>query len=162
MSSASLRRTPEPSEHFGPVRDALTEVAESSFFTYVDGIDASAFAELATATASWLRVSVTFSGAFGGTMAVTLPEPLARDLFASFLGLDAGEFVEDARLFDLVGELGNMVCGAWLTRTCRRRHFDLQHPAVARLDAAVFPKRDVLQVAVSGQPVWVELAFTGC
>jgi CheY-specific phosphatase CheX len=162
MSSANLRRTPDVVEHHQSVQEALVEVAENSFFAFVDPLEGEALAEAMAAASSWLEASVTFTGAFGGTMHILVAEPLALELFASFLGLEPGETADDARLFDLVGEFGNMVCGSWLTRSCQRRRFDLQHPVVVRQAAAVPPGAgEGLTLALNGQPVFVRLSFAG-
>ncbi len=161
MSSANLRRSPDVAEHREPVQAALVEVAENSFFAFVDPLDAAQFAEMAATVPSWLCALVQFDGAFGGRMTVTLPEPLAHELFASFLGEPTDTMPQDGPLFDLVGEFGNMVCGSWLTRACQRRRFDLQHPVVTRLEAgAVRPEAPTdLLVALNGQPAILRLSF---
>jgi len=160
MSSVNLRRTPELVEHHQSVQEALVEVAENSFFAFVDPLEGEALAEGVAAVSSWLEASVTFTGAFGGTMRIVVAEPLALELFASFLGLEPGESADDARLFDLVGEFGNMVCGSWLTRSCQRRRFDLEHPSVVRQASAEPPAGgDGLSLALNGQPVFVRLTF---
>jgi CheY-specific phosphatase CheX len=147
-------------EHHQSVQEALVEVAENSFFAFVDPLEGDALAESVAAVSSWLEASVTFTGAFGGTMRIVVAEPLALELFASFLGLEPGESADDARLFDLVGEFGNMVCGSWLTRSCQRRRFDLEHPVVVRQASAEPPAAgDGLSLALNGQPVFVRLTF---
>ena len=94
-------------------------------------------------------------------MTVTVPEPLAHELFTSFLGEAPETMPQDGPLFDLVGEFGNMVCGSWLTRACQRRRFDLQHPVVTRLEAgAATPEGPTdLLVALNGQPAILRLSF---
>jgi hypothetical protein len=157
-----LRRTPEIAEHLGPVRDALVEVAENSFFAFADPIDETQWQELAASAPSWLQIVVNFDGAFGGRLTAVVPETLAHELFASFLGEPPETMPQDGPLFDLVGEFGNMVCGLWLTRACQRRRFDLRHPEVTRLDTAgtVDPATDVA-VCLNGQPAVLRLAFEG-
>ncbi len=130
MSSLKLRRTPAADEHVAPLTAALVEVAENSFFGFVEPVDPARFEELAEPPVRWIRASVHFAGAFAGRMHVELPEPLAQHLFASFLGEPDDQPAAEGPLFDLVGELANMVCGTWLTRTCQRRQFNLQHPEV--------------------------------
>jgi hypothetical protein len=104
--------------------------------------------------------TVVFSGAFGGTMKIGVAEGLARELFGSFLGLDPSESPEEAPLFDLVGEFGNMVCGSWLTRSCQRRRFDLEHPVVERLPGETpVDWQAVRPLALNGQPAWFHLEF---
>jgi CheY-specific phosphatase CheX len=161
MSSVNSRHTPEVGDHLEALRDAVVEVAESSFFAFVDPCDAAHFAEIAEAVPSWLEAAVTFSGAFGGRLVCGLAEPLADELFASFLGLAPQGQPADVMLFDLVGELGNMICGSWLTRACQRRRFDLEHPEVVRTLPPLAPLDDVaLRVAVNGQPLWIRLTFS--
>ena len=161
MSSANLRRIPDVAEHRASVQAALVEVAESSFFAFVDPLDETQFAELAAAVPSWLQAVVEFDGAFGGRMTISVAEPLTHELFSSFLGEPPETMPQDGPLFDLVGEFGNMVCGSWLTRACERRRFDLQHPVVTRLEAsAVTPDGPAaLLVALNGQPAILRLAF---
>jgi CheY-specific phosphatase CheX len=147
-------------EHREPVQAALVDVAENSFFAFVDPLDDTQFAEMAATVPSWLHALVQFDGAFGGRMTIALPEPLAHELFTSFLGEPSETMPQDGPLFDLVGEFGNMVCGSWLTRACQRRRFDLQHPVVTRLEAsAVTPQATDLLVALNGQPAILRLSF---
>jgi hypothetical protein len=161
MSSMNSRRTPDSVEHHSSVLGAAVEVAENSFFAFVDPVDVAGFEELTPGVPCWLEVSVAFGGAFAGIMRVVIAQPLAVELFTSFLGLEPGEPVDDPRLFDLVGELGNMVCGSWLTKTCRSRRFNLEPPSVCRLGAPARPVPDALLLAMNGQPVWVRLEFAG-
>jgi len=138
MSSLKLRRTPTPAEHVAALLEALVDVAENSFFGYVEPIDLERFEEMAAAAPAWLRVSIHFEGAFSGWMHTDLPEALGRELFASFLG-DAEAGAGERELYDLVGEFANMVCGTWLTRTSQRRQFNLQHPDVSARPAGWQP-----------------------
>jgi len=157
-----LRRTPDATEYHDSVREALVEVAENSFFAFVDPVEPEAAGEVLSMAPGWLQATVVFEGAFGGAMQIALAEPLAVELFASFLGLDPGEVPDDARLFDLVGEFGNMVCGSWLTRNCQRRRFDLRHPEVVRLTSDAPPRTEaaLLVVTLNGQPACLRLTFS--
>lgn len=163
MSSLNSRQHPTPAEHRDAIRDALVEVAESSFFAYVDVVDPERFRELMSHTEKWIQATVLFDGAFGGAVMIVLSETLGRDLFNAFLGAEPGVVALDGPLFDLVGEFGNMVCGSWLTRACQRRRFDLRHPEVSRvLPEQVTPEeQDCLLLAINDQPCFVRLAFTG-
>jgi hypothetical protein len=124
----------------GGLYEALAEVAESSLFAFCDPgsreafvawIDARGPAE-ADGPGSWRSARIGFSGVFKGTVEMRLPAALARDLCASFAGSEPGE-QPDAAVDDFVGELANMVCGLWLTRTSREHLFDLQAPVVTSL-----------------------------
>jgi hypothetical protein len=90
-SSANLRLSPDAADQHDSVRDALVAVAEQSFFAWVDSLDAAGFAELAPTVDAWLRADVHFTGAFGGHMALVLPEALGRELLASCLGASPDE-----------------------------------------------------------------------
>jgi len=158
-----LRRALLPADHHDSIRDAVVEVAESSFFAYVDLSDPERFRELSSRTDRWVQSTVLFDGAFGGAMMIAMAEPLARDLFNAFLGAEPGLLALDGPLFDLVGEFTNMVCGSWLTRTCQRRRFDLRHPEVSwlRPDQVTPDVQDCLLLAINDQPCYLRLAFTG-
>lgn len=157
-SPRSRRRTPEAVEHRASLAAALDEVAAGSFFACVEPLDPAAFAEAAGAEHEWVSASVQFDGAFGGELSVALAGPLASELYAAFLGRDPADTPADDALFDLVGELGNMVCGRWLTRACGRRRFELRGPAVARGPAPDAPPA-ALRVAINGRPACVQLRF---
>ncbi|HEY8536158.1 MAG TPA: chemotaxis protein CheX, partial [Vicinamibacterales bacterium] len=155
MSSPGLRRrTPEPAEHRDALAAALDEVAAESFFAYVEPLDG----DVTAGDDAWLEVEVGFAGAFGGALRVVLPEPLAHELHASFLGREPGRTPPDRELFDLAGEFGNMVCGRWLTRACGRRRFNLRAPLVHRSGPPP-PDPDALCVAINGRPAWLRIRF---
>ena len=58
---------------------------------------------------------VSFSGPSSGQVHVSVPQALARDLFAAFLRFADSGAANDAEVSDVVGEFTNMVCGSWLT-----------------------------------------------
>jgi len=99
---------------------AVAEVAENSLFSFADACDEATFCTAASTSLAedggeWLRAGVDFTGTLAGHFDITLPETLARRLCASF-----------------AGELANMVCGTWLTRSCREQAFTLTPPRVLR------------------------------
>jgi hypothetical protein len=170
-SQPSRRKTPMYAEHADALQRALLDVAQESFFSLAEPCEASRFNEVSTvvgsdaagAPARWLHAEVRFSGAFAGRVAVTMPYTLASDLLANFAGLTPGDDAPDALVIDSTGEFANMVCGAWLTRDCGRRRFDLSPPAVSEIDAcvpAVDPAVDQF-VLVNDQPVRLGLEFLG-
>lgn len=129
---------------------AVTDVAETSLYAYVDAIDAAEFAAAAAQTPAWLQTRLRFAGPVAGTFTMTLPAGLATNLASAFAGESPSGAHDDTRLLvDFAGEVGNMVCGAWLTRTCREVAFDLSAPAVVR--------RDVLPAVHGGVQVFVTI-----
>lgn len=126
------------------LRDAIVEVAEASFFAFTGPLDAQGFASLAAApggdpahpVAPWFSTRVAFTGDRHGAIEVVVPEALAVSLVGGFLGIDPTEPIEPDALLDGMGELANMICGTWLTRTCRDGRFDLSPPAVATRQGA--------------------------
>jgi len=151
--SCPSSRTPtlQPAHDPAALAEALISVAERSFF---------AFAELAPAdqpvlaSDGWYQASVSFRGRFSGSVTLTMPAGLARNLWASFLGLEPDVAPDEVAICDLIGEIANMACGSWLTGRLEASCFELLHPDVRRVDAA--PAGDVV-VMVNDQPVAVVL-----
>ncbi len=151
---------------------ALTEVAEQSFCGFVEPCTPDRFVELLDVArdrgADWLRAHLGFAGPFKGELTVDLPEPLATQLLASCLGLDetdASQF-SPVVIEDGAGELANMICGTWLTRSYGGARFDLKPPRVERLDPQAFtnasactPVSGVLLTGINDMPVQVQLAM---
>jgi hypothetical protein len=158
MSSVNLPQTSTLAERHDVLRQALADVGEQSFFAYVEPCDAARFAQQAAAASSWVGSSLFFEGAFAGKVCLVMPEALARDLFGAFLGAEPDEVPPEAALFDLMGELTNMVCGAWLTRACPGR-FELRHPEVARVGLGEKHPDvdDCLLFLINDQPCYVQL-----
>lgn len=148
--------TPTPAEAGNALRDALVQVCESSFFAFVEPCEPDRFAEIVRqlerahrgvgrpaptvpppTSSVWLKASVTFIGCFAGAIEVVVPEPLARWLVASLVGLPHEEPSElelpEHQVFDGIGEFANMVCGAWLTDLSGSGAFELGSPAVTRM-----------------------------
>jgi hypothetical protein len=116
---------------------AVSEVAENSLFAFADASDEAVFEMAATAQpedggSDWLSACVDFNGPITGRLELTMPDPLARHLCASFSGEDTPEGIGEADLVDFTGELANMMCGTWLTRARRHDAFSLASPRVRR------------------------------
>ena len=88
---------------------------------------------------TWLKASVAFEGSFAGAVEITLPEPLGQWLVTSLLGMQGDERLGEPPQFDGVGEVANMVCGAWLSRLSDDCLFELRVPAVTRMTAGWTP-----------------------
>jgi CheY-specific phosphatase CheX len=119
----------------GLVLAAVSDVAENSLFAFADAseqeaFDAAAAAPLDDGGSAWVNACIDFKGSITGRFTLTLPEPLARHLCAAFAGAESADEVGDGDFLDFVGELANMVCGAWLTRASRHEAFSLTAPRV--------------------------------
>jgi chemotaxis protein CheY-P-specific phosphatase CheC len=119
------------------VTGAVAAVAELSFFADVAPCDDASFDELAGGASSWLIATVHFrEGDAAGVLSCSVPRGLARALLDAFTGRDpADPEPESEALFDLVGELSNMICGTWLTRMATAQTFTLSRPVVEISDA---------------------------
>jgi hypothetical protein len=112
---------------------AVTEVAEKSLFAFADFSDRAAFDAAAAPLSTdrdWLRAGIRFTGPIDGQFALVVPAGLARRLCAAFAGAEAPDDVGEDDVIDFTGELANMVCGTWLTRTWRHEAFSLTPPRV--------------------------------
>ncbi len=130
MCSLSLSALgPEASE---VLADAVSEVAEQCFFAEAKPLDAWRGVDPASASALWLIATVQFEEpGCAGSLACMLPDALARALFDAFNGRDPADPEPPlAQVFDLIGELTNMICGAWLTRLANHQAFVLSRPLV--------------------------------
>jgi len=159
MSLSSPRPAQTLADHYEAVCRALVEVAECSFAASVSRSNEEQFRDAAKRVQLWIGASVLFEAALSGAVLIVMPETLARGLFQSGLGVERGVIPMDGRLFDLVGEVANMVCGAWLARTVNH-HYDWRPPEISRLQREqVTPGTDCLLVTIDKQPCLVRLAF---
>jgi hypothetical protein len=136
---------------------AVADVAERSFFAYAEPCDAGRFGELTDGVARWYTASVRFDEpGLAGVVACVLPEDLVLMLFDAFTGRDYADPPADAAAVnDLIGELANMVCGAWLTRVANDQTFTLRAPEVTVNQAAAPAGDGVLLMAMNDRPVAV-------
>jgi hypothetical protein len=137
-SQPSRRKLPSPSEHVEALRKALVDVAQESFFSFAEYCGKDRFDEAlamvdvqASPGPRWMSARVEFEGAFAGRVTVIVPHTLACDMAAAIGGFMPGDEIPEPLVADSTGEFANMVCGTWLTRSCVRRRFDLQPPAVS-------------------------------
>jgi CheY-specific phosphatase CheX len=163
---------PAPAELVEPILASMVDVAENTFFAFVEPCDGEAFQALvaggpagdgsAAAWSPWMVIEVAFHGAYGGVLSATMPRRLASELVASFVG-EPEDTLTEAQVQDGAAEFGNMVCGAWLTREAGQRRFDLEPPAVRTLGEPWRPDREgasspwQIHLSLNGQPVAVRL-----
>jgi hypothetical protein len=147
---------------------AVAEVAENSLFSFTDASDQPTFAAAAWTSLSedgsdWLTAGVDFTGRMAGHFDITVPETLARRLCAAFAGVEQAEEISESDLLDFAGELANMVCGTWLTRSCRQEAFVLTPPRVLRLRpipaAPCDAKCECLYLSLDDVPIRLQLQW---
>lgn len=129
-------------------------VAEQSFFAFAEAVEPPP--NEITGCTQWMEALVHFSGPVSGRFSLTLPASLGRELCAAFLGSSPDDTVDQTALDDLVGELANMACGAWLTNMRRSDAFALSHPEVRHVGAP--PEAPQVWMSCNGQPVALALA----
>jgi hypothetical protein len=148
---------------------AVAEVAENSLFSFADACDEATFCAAASTSLAedggeWLRAGVDFIGTLTGHFDITLPETLARRLCASFAGADGGDDIPESGLLDFAGELANMVCGTWLTRSCREQAFTLTPPRVLRQRPHAAEPCDTgcerMYLSLDDEPIRLQLQWT--
>jgi CheY-specific phosphatase CheX len=79
-----------------------------------------------------IGVRVDFSGDATGEFRMEVDAGTAEAMAGSFLGAEAGAGVSDLEVDQVMGELGNMVCGAFLSRFEQEGLFALSSPEVRR------------------------------
>lgn len=143
------------------VLSAVTDVAERSFFAFVEPLDEARFAEGAGGVFAWLASKVAFDdGGCRGFVVCHVPSNLASHLFDGFSGRDAGDPAPlVAEVHDLMGEFANMVCGAWLTRAANDRTFSLCAPEVTVSSALIGDSSAALRIAIDGAPCLIDIGF---
>lgn len=103
---------------------AASEILEMMFFTGVMGDGE----EISAEEASKVAVKVEFHGSSSGQFHMALPTQTAEQLAANFLGLPPDQVPTDQQVTEVINELGNMVCGAFLSRHESEQIFDLSTP----------------------------------
>ena len=158
MSSLPWPTTMFGTDATGLLAQAMADVAERSFFAYAEPCDAARFDELTEGVTRWYTSSVRFDEVgVAGVVTCVLPEDLVLMLFDAFTGRDfADPPPHPAAVNDLIGELANIVCGAWLTRAANDQTFTLRPPEVTVSQAAAPTGGDgVLLMAMNDRPVAV-------
>lgn len=79
-----------------------------------------------------IQVRVTFEGDQIGEFQMEIDNLAAESLAGSFLGTDPVERPSELDVDQVMGELGNMICGAFLSRFEREGLFALSSPQVMR------------------------------
>ncbi|MFN0102759.1 MAG: chemotaxis protein CheX [Bryobacteraceae bacterium] len=79
-----------------------------------------------------LQVRVTFTGDHWGEFRMDVDDLAAGSMAGSFLGSDAVTAPSGEEVDQVMGELGNMICGAFLSRFEKEGLFALSSPEVIR------------------------------
>lgn len=86
-----------------------------------------------------LQVRVQFSGDGAGEFRMEVDNAAASSLAGSFLGTDPLVTPSDEEVDQVMGELGNMICGSFLSRYEKDGLFSLSSPEVLRPAAGELP-----------------------
>jgi len=95
--------------------------------------------------------TVRFAGDLAGSMSVTVPNPYARSLASSFLGITEAE-VSPLITRQFVSELTNMICGCVLTGLDSQGAFQLFAPGMETASASSRPNQISPAAAAPGKP----------
>lgn len=105
------------------------EVLETMFFCSI--LHSSPGPFLGEAISANLR----FEGSPSGIVTVDLSSIAAREMSATFLGIEA-DVVSDSQMDQVVGELANIICGHTLSKASFGETFRLTHPEIVRAVSA--------------------------
>ena len=114
------------------LRETITEVLEKMFF-----LPASELSEPAQGPEFIARVP--FTGPPSGSLKLHATVPAARYAAADFLGEEESA-LSDQQIGEVIGELGNMICGSLLSRLESTSLFHLGAPSITYRD----PSADAL------------------
>ncbi|MFN0105467.1 MAG: chemotaxis protein CheX [Bryobacteraceae bacterium] len=84
-----------------------------------------------------LQVYVRFDGDGEGEFQMEVDDSTAESLAGSFLGAEPGTRPNPEEVQQVMGELGNMVCGAFLSRYEKDGLFNLSSPTIDRANSAM-------------------------
>lgn len=84
-----------------------------------------------------MQVYVKFDGDGEGEFQMEVDDMTAESLAGSFLGAEPGSRPNPEEVQQVMGELGNMVCGAFLSRYEKDGLFNLSSPTIDRANSAM-------------------------
>lgn len=116
--------------HEPDLEQAVSEVLGMMFFSDVLGKQSCEVALDPSNEQVGVRVEFRGEESSGadGEMRVVMPSETASALAANFLGLDLTNAAGEALTSQVLGELGNMLCGAYLSRAHGEQIFKLSPP----------------------------------
>ncbi len=83
-----------------------------------------------------ISANLRFVGSPSGIVTVQLSTSAAREMSATFLGIEVG-VVSDNQMDQVVGELANVICGLTLSKAAFCETFRLTHPEIVRSTSAL-------------------------
>jgi len=115
-----------------PLREAVDEVLETMFFVEDGGRSA-----VGRPPEELIEARLNFEGGPSGSFRLRITDGATKTLAADFLGEDAPELTA-TRIAEVVSELANMICGAFLSRVAgEETTFRLSPPSAVPLRARV-------------------------
>ena len=111
------------------LKAATFEVLETMFFIFPENLEEANSLFHGPGLRAWVPVE----GPKNFRVGLTLPETLAREMAANFLGLEKDEVSADG-MEDVVKETANMVAGNFLSKEHVPEAYNLKPPQALRLD----------------------------
>lgn len=132
------------------LKTLLIEMFELWAMMFDDGV-----APDAPESTSWMHVKVDYCGPVSGTLELFLPFEISDALVMNILGLSHRMEIEDGMREDALREMGNLICGHFVTRQYGvDAVFKLSPPFIEvcqKLDADM---RDAASLSVEGNAVY--------
>jgi CheY-specific phosphatase CheX len=117
-----------PIIHFDEWVDAsVTEVLESMCFLSAEPVREAGAPDYETADGASILRRLEFKGPRTGSFGICTSLPSARMIACNLIGVDPEEVTAE-QAAETIGEITNMVCGAFLGRFEAKQAFDLSHP----------------------------------
>jgi len=111
------------------VTSSIFEVMETMFFLTLEEETGNGAADLSAVRGELKTSAITFSGAFSGTIFLSIPCPLLKNMTEDFLGQDI-DTLTDEHVDGTLKEALNMIAGSALTRVDNTAYMGLGIPEI--------------------------------
>jgi len=142
------------------IREVFSDVIERLAFMFSEEIGEEG---VSVRSARFLEARIRFSGAMTGELSLVVSEEMGSVIAANMLGVDVGDDVGRARVFDALREVINVTCGHVLTEYAGdAATFELSVPSVCETDGAAVPGGpDAVRLLVDDYPVVLNFSLEG-
>jgi len=137
------------------VGEVFSDVIERLAFMFSEEVGEE---EFSMCGARFLEARIRFAGAMTGELSLVVSEEMGSMIAANMLGVDVGDEVGKARIFDALREVINVTCGHVLTECAGdAATFELSVPSVCEMEdgggPVVFRKPGAVKLLVDDYPV---------